>query len=302
MSDKRGKTNLQHQDLIFENNSISYKIYYYFYIMLRDKKEMNFLGIYILYILETIQLMSYGLSEPHIDTWKENSSTLEKITDIIGILRITTLMKYIKFNIYIVIFFIIIVIIFALCIFMAVQILFFKESKLFINAINIFRILIYPLSIFLFIPITELVLLPLKCNEDDKVDIVKEGIKCWEKIHYLYSILGIISSVLFLLYIIFLNSLFFYPYNYRDSSIRIQSNNDTIFIFIKFIFVLRFILVKNEYFSIAILFIFSLYALTQEFYEHTFNNNKLEIIINIKYFLSFWTYFILLFSKFFKGK
>ena len=85
MSDKRDKTNLYHQDLTLENKSISYKIYHYFYIMLRDKKEMNFLGIYILYILETIQLMSYGLSEPHIDTWKENISTLETITDIIGI-------------------------------------------------------------------------------------------------------------------------------------------------------------------------------------------------------------------------
>ena len=72
--------------------------------MLRDKKEFNFLGIYILYILEIIQLMSYGFSEPHIDIWKENSSTLKKITDIIGILRITTLMKYIKFNIYIYLF------------------------------------------------------------------------------------------------------------------------------------------------------------------------------------------------------
>ena len=100
MSDKRDKSDLYNQDLIFEKQSFSYKIYNYFYFMLRDKKELNFLGIYILYILETIQLMSYGLSEPHIDTWKENISTLETITDIIGISRITTLMKYIKFNIY----------------------------------------------------------------------------------------------------------------------------------------------------------------------------------------------------------
>ena len=301
MSDKRDKSDLYNQDLIFEKQSFSYKIYNYFYFMLRDKKELNFLGIYILYILETIQLMSYGLSEPHIDTWKENISTLETITDIIGISRITTLMKYIKFNIYLVIFFILMVLIFALSIFIAVQILFIKESTLLKKTINIVKILIYPLSIFLFIPITELVLLPLKCNSEDKVDIVKEGIDCWKNIHYLYSILGILSSVLFLLCIIFLNNLFFYPYNYHDSSIRIQSNNDNIFIFIKYIYVLRFILVKNEYLSISILFIFSLYALNQEFNEHSFNNKRLEIIVNLKYFLSFWTYFILLFSKFFKG-
>ena len=39
----------------------------------------------------------------------------------------------------------------------------------------------------------------------------------------------------------------------------------------------------------------------QEFYNNTFNNHKLEIFINLKYFIAFWTYFILLFAKFFKS-
>ena len=105
MDDKKEKLNNYNQDLALEKQSFSNKIYNYFYIMLSDKKEISFLEIYILYILETIQLISYGISEPHINTWKENKSILKTISDIIGISRITTLMKYVKFDIYLIIFF-----------------------------------------------------------------------------------------------------------------------------------------------------------------------------------------------------
>ena len=63
---------------------------------------------------------------------------------------------------------------------------------------------------------------------------------------------------------IFLLNLYFYPFNYHDSSIRIRSDIDNAYLFIKYIFVLRFTLVKNEYLSIAILFILSLHALIEE--------------------------------------
>ena len=302
MDDKQDKGNKLNQDLLYENKANSNKIYNYFYSLLNYKKDTSFLELYILYILETIQLISYALSDPHIDIWKEKSSTLKSISDIIGISRITTLMKYVKFDIYLIIFFILIIFIFALFVFLIVQILFFKtESKFFFATIDIIRSLIYPLFIFFYIPITELVLLPLKCNSDNKVDLVKEGIKCWDNMHYLYSILGIISSILFLLCILFLINFFFYPFNYNYSSIPIHSTNNVIVLIVKYIFVLRFVIVKNEYLSISILFIFSLYMIIQEFYNNTFNNHKLEIFINLKYFIAFWTYFILLFAKFFKS-
>ena len=299
MDDKKDKANIYNQDMIFERQSFSNKVYNYFYTMLKEKKEISFLEIYILYILETIQLISYGLSEPHITTWKEKNSTLKTLSDIIGISRITTLMKYIKFDIYLIVFFILVVIIFGFFVFLIVNILFFKESKFFLYSVNIIRNLIYPLSIFLFIPITELFLLPLKCNEENKVDIVKNGIDCWNSIHYLYSILGIISSLLFLLCMLFLTYFFFYPFNYHESSIRIQSTNDSLFLLFKFVFALRFMIVKNEYLSIAILLILTLYAMKQEFFEYSFNHDKIEIFINLKYFLAFWTYFVLIFAKFF---
>ena len=302
MDDKEDKAISFNQDLIIENSSIFNRIYDYFYLILNDKKEINYLLINILYVLETIQLVSYGLSDPHINTWKINKSTLKIISDIIGIPRISPLMKYVNFDIYLIIFFVIIIFIFAFSLFLVMQILFFKsESKFFIYSIGIIRKLLYPLSIFFFIPIIELILLPLKCNSENKVDTIKESMKCWDSLHYLYSILGIISSILFLLTIFFLLNFYFYPFKYQDSSIRIQSTNDNIFLFIKYIFCLRYIIIKNEYLSIAILFIFSLYSMIQEFSIYSFNNSKIEIFINIKYFLSFWTYFILLFAKFFEN-
>ena len=299
MDDEKDKINSYNQDLVLENKTLSNKIFNYFHIMLSDKREISFLEIYILYILETIQLMSYGISEPHINTWKENSSIMKKISDIIGISRITTLMKYVKFNIYIIIFFILVVLIFAFFVLLLMQIIFLKsESKSFLATITIVKTLIYPLFIFFFIPITELVLLPLKCNSENKVDIVQDGIICWESLHYLYAILGIFASIIFFVSILFLTNFFFYPFNYHDSSIKIQSTNDTIFLLIKYIFVLRFVIVKNEYLSIVILFLFSLFTLIQEFFTHSFNNIRIEIFLNIKNFLACWTYLVLLLAKF----
>ena len=302
MDDKQDKINMLNQDLILENSSISNKIYNYFYNIVRTKKETSFLELYILYILETIQLISYGLSQPHTDIWKEKNSSIKKVSDIISILRISSLMKYVKFYIYLIIFFILVFLIFSFCVFLIVNILFFKsESKFFSSSISIIRNIIYPLYIFFYIPITELVLLPLKCNSENKVDIVKDGIKCWESLHYLYSILGIISSVLFFLCMIFLLNLYFYPFNYHDSSIRIRSDIDNAYLFIKYIFVLRYTLVKNEYLSIAILFILSLYALIEEFKYNSYNNNRIEIVVNLRNSLVLWTYFMLLIAKFFQS-
>ena len=302
MEEKKDKVNQYNQDIIIENNSIFNRIYNYFYNILNNSKEISFLEIYILNILEAIQLISYGISEPHINTWKLNNSIIKTISNILGISRIIYIMQYFKFEIYLIIFFILVSFIFTFCIFLIVQILFFKpESVFFLTSVSIIRNLINPLFIFLYTPITELVLLPLKCNSEKKIDIIKEGIKCWENMHYLYSILGIISSILFFSCICFLLKFFFYPFNYHESSIRIQTNNDIIFLFIKYIYSIRFIFVKNDYLSIAILFIFSLYIMQQEFSEHTFNNNGIEFFINLKYFLSFWTYLMLLFAKFFES-
>ena len=298
MEEEKDKNSLYNQDIIIEERTLAKKIFNYFYMMLKDKNEINFLEIYILYILETLQLISYGISDPHTSIWKIDTSTLKTISDIIGISRITTLMKYVNFDIYIIIFFILIALIFAFCVFLMMQILLGKqESKLFLASVTITRILIYPLFIFCFIPIIEIILLPLKCNDEGKIDIIKDGIRCWDGLHYLYVILGIIASILFIISLYLLISLYFYPFNYNESSIKITTDNDTLFLFIKYIFAIRFIVFKNEYISITILLIASLYILIQEMSDSTFNNFKLELFINLRNSLAFWTYFTLLIAK-----
>ena len=292
------KDKIYNQDLLLEDKTFSKKIYNYFYFMLKDRLETNFLEIYILYILETIQLISYGISEPHLKIWKVKSSTLETISNVVSISRISSLMKYIDFNVYLIIFFILIAFIFIFSVFLIMQIVIGKpESKIFLASVSITRILILPLYIFFFIPVTEIILLPIKCTDEGKIDIIKGGITCWEGIHYLYSILGIIASIIFLISLYLLISLYFYPFIYNESSIRINTDNDTFFLIIKYIFVLRFIIIKNEYLSIVLLLLFSLYNIIEEFNEATFNNIKLEVFINIRNFLSFWTYFCLLIAK-----
>ena len=298
MEEDKDKNGLYNQDLMIEERTFTKKIYHYFYLMLRDKKEIKFLEIYILYILEIFQFISYGISDPHLKSWKVDPSILKTISDIIGISRITTLMKYVNFNIYLIIFFLLIAFIFGFSVFLLMQILIGKqESKLFLGCVTFTRILIYPLFIFFYIPINELILLPLKCNEQNKIDIIKNSITCWDGIHYLYCILGIIASILFLITIYLLISLYFYPFNYYESSIRINSDNDVLLLFIKYIFVLRFVIIKNEYISIMILLILSLYFLLTEFSDPTFNNFKLSVFLTIRNCLAFWTYFTLLIAK-----
>ena len=298
MEEDKEKNNLYNQDLMIEERTLEKKIFNYFYMLLRDKREVNFLEIYILYILETIQLISYGISDPHLNSWEVDSSILKTISDIVGISRITTLMKYVDFNIYIIIFFILIAFIFLFSVFLIMQIIIGKqESKIFLACAAITRILIYPLFIFFFIPIIELILLPIKCNSEGKIDIVKDSITCWSGLHYLYVILGIIASILFVICLYLLISLYFYPFQYNESSIRINAENDAFFIFVKYIFILRFILIKNEYLSIALLLLLSLYTLIEEFSESTYNNFKLEIFVNVRNSLALWTYFVLFISK-----
>ena len=129
------------------------------------------------------------------------------------------------------------------------------------------------------------------------MDIVKNGITCWDGIHYLYVILGILGSLLFLLCMFLLTSFYFYPFNFNESSIKINTNNDMFFLFIKYIIVLKFVIFKKEYLSIVISLLLFLYCLVEEFSEATFNNFNLEVFINVRNSLACWTYFILLIAK-----
>ena len=67
----------------------------------------------------------------------------------------------------------------------------------------------------------------------------------------------------------------------------------------KIIIVLQFLLISNEYISLVILLLVSIILFFSCYNESTYNNDHLEIAINMKNLLIIWTFFILLISKIF---
>ena len=296
--DNKAKSFYAQQEVNIEEKSLKIKIYNFYYTILKDKKEFNLLALCILIILEMIQLISYAFDEPHLYLWKINESNMKTISTIVGALRILPLMKYVDFNIYLVLFFFFIIVVFVLCLFITMLILFDDpHSKIYVTSIYLTGMIINPLSVFLFTPITELILIPFKCNDGNKIDIIKNAITCWNRIYYLYIVLGIIGSILLLICVFFLLTFYFSPFQYQSSTIKLTPTNDCILIISKFIFILRFIFIKNEYLSILILLLLSILLLVNEYSDFTYNNYALIVIMNIRNIAVFWTYFILLISK-----
>ena len=126
-----------------------------------------------------------------------------------------------------------------------------------------------------------------------------DKVTCWHGIHYLNVILGIIGAILLFIWCIFMINFSFYPFQNSMSTIRIYSNNDIIIIIMKLFLCLQHLLISNEYISLFILLLASISMFFSCFNESSYNNNKLEIAINIKNLLILWTYFVLLISKLF---
>ena len=100
-----------------------------------------------------------------------------------------------------------------------------NQSKFYLTCVYIMNSIINPLSIFFYIPISELILLTLKCK-NGKIDFVIDGIECYANLHYLYFILGIIGSILLLICTFFLLNFYFSPFQYYSSTLRITPIND----------------------------------------------------------------------------
>ena len=294
--DNKGKNFYSQQDISIEEKSFKNKTFSLFYAISREK-QYNLWTFFILIILETIQLISYAFDEPHKNVWKIDTESIDNILNIIGTVRILPLMNFVNFNIYIVIFFILIFLIFCLFLFIIMEILFGdNQSKFYLTCVYIMNSIINPLAIFFYIPISELILLTLKCK-NGKIDFVIDGIECYANLHYLYFILGIIGSILLLICTFFLLNFYFSPFQYYSSTLRITPINDIILLVSKFIYIYRYITIKNENISILILFLLSLFILIKEFYNFTYNNWKLNYLCNIRNVSVFWTYFILLIAK-----
>ena len=284
------------QESSIDDKSLKFKIYNYFYLILKSKREISSIILSLLILCETIQLISYAFTEPHLESWKIDKEAIKYISIILGALRVSPLMKYVSFSNYLIVAYCLLGIIFAFYIIVLIQILTNSPDTKQIAGISFIRILINIISIFLYIPITELFLLPLKC-ENGKIIIISDSQECGAGFYYLYVVIGIIGAILLFLLVLFFLNFYFYPFYESNLNRKLTTSNDIFLHIIKLILILRYIYIKNEYFSIAFLLICSLFLVIKEFYESTYNNSLLKIIVNIRNISVFWTYFILFISK-----
>ena len=299
LKNDKEKNNLLIQDINSNDKAFTNKIFRYFYSLFQEKKEFKIFLKFIQIFIETTQFISYAFTSNHHDSWKMQNKNIKLIYTILSIFRLSIFMKYLKYKIYSIISYILTIFIFIINLIVLLNILFIdSSSKLYRYSSTIIRSLIDIIAIIFYIPITEIILLPIKCV-NGKVDRFEDGEKCWKNFHYLNVTIGIIGAFLLFIWSIFMVNFSFYPFQNSMSTVRIYSNNDIIIITFKLILVLQYLLISNEYISISILFLASISMFVCCYNESTYNNNKLEVAIIIKNLLIFWTYFVLMISKIF---
>jgi len=111
---EKEKKTLSIQDININNKTIIYKIFRYFFSLNQDKKEDNLFLKCILYIIETIQFISYAFSSIHYNSWKIELSKFKLISSIIQSFRLSTFMKLLNYKEYSIILYFFLILIFIL--------------------------------------------------------------------------------------------------------------------------------------------------------------------------------------------
>jgi len=301
IKNEKEKNSLLIQDLYINKKTLTYKIFRYFYSLNQEKKENNLFLKSVLYFIETIQFISYAFSSLHYNSWKIELSKIQILSDIIESFRLSTLKKFLNYKEYSIILYFFLILIFILSLVVVLQILFNdSSSKLFSCLSSFINSIIDIMVIVMYIPITEILLIPIKCI-NGSVFGINNGEKCWQKMHYLKVIFGILGSILLFFWCIFMVNFKFYPFQKLNSTIRMSSNNDILIILMKLFAILQYILITNEYLSLIILLLISILIFFSCYNNQTYNNNKLEIILTMKNLIILWIYFILLLSKIFQN-
>ena len=300
MYDDKEKTSIFISDINGNDRTLNCKIFHYFYFQLKENKKFKTWLLSILILLESLQFISYAFTPNHYESWKIDISKIKIISNIVSYTRLSPILKILSYKIYSSILYILIALIFVIFLIITIQILFSDESSKFYKySSSIIWLSIDIITIFFYIPFTEIILIPFNC-ENGKVLGNENFNTCWKDIHYLQLTLGVLCSVLLFTICFFMLNFSFFPFQKNMSTIRINSNNDIIIIIMKLFAILQNIFLKNEYLSLAILLFISFSMLYSCFNESTYNNDFLEIIITIKNLIILWTYFILFLSKLFK--
>ena len=293
------KNGIYNQEILEKNRNLKIKIFHFFYNILTKKDKTNKFTLFFLHILEIIQIISYAFFNPHLNTWKISKKNIEILSIIASAFRLAPLINYITYRVYIIILLIMIFLIFCFFLIIIMQILFRKENSTIYKGFQSLTFLsIAPLTIFLFIPINEFLLLIFECYTN-KFDDENDSIKCWSVMHIVYIILSVFSVCFILISLIFLNFFYFYPFQTETSTIKLNSTAEIIFLIIKLIYTIKLRFVKNEFISIAILLSFSIFITFYEFKNPTYNCNLVETIINIRNTIILWTFIMLLIAKLF---
>jgi hypothetical protein len=117
----------------------------------------------------------------------------------------------------------------------------------------------------------------LTCN-DNKV--LNYDMVCFEGLHIIYTLLSVIFSLIFYILIICLNIFYFYPFNSKSTSTKVDTTADTFLYIFKIIAVIRLVAMNSDWISIVIMIVASILNCKRAYENPTYNNNLLETVIN----------------------
>ena len=296
--DNSNKNLLFLQEISKEEKTLKLKVFNFFYFMFSGKNKTSLFTLYFCHSFEIMQILSFAFYKPHLMTWKIDTDKFRIISTIFSLFRLTPLFQFVSFKIFEIIFFTFVALTFALSLFLIIQIIFRdNNSKIFHRFLSFTYLIMGPLSIFFYIPMTELFLLPLRCN-NNKIFTKNNVLQCWKGIHLIYVTLGALSAISLFIYLFIMNLFCFYPFQTKASTLKLNSSFDLYFLIIKLLYELKIMIVKNEYLSVLILLMFSIFLFYKEVKKPIYNIASLELFLNIRNILFLWTFFMLLIAEF----
>ena len=273
------------------------KIFDYFYTMLDTKNTTSYITLYFLHFLEIVQLISFAFSTPFTSVWKLSDKINSNLSSILSGFRLAPLFFYISIKNSMIVLLIILFLIIIYFVFLMIQISIRKENYKFFEKLIVFTRITMPfLTILLYIPIMELFLSPLNCR-NNHINLRTDEVQCWKAAHLIIVLVSLIGIILYSIIVSLLTFFYFYPFVTSKVSIKLNSSVDIILLLIKFIYLIQKIFIKDEYISITILLILSIFLVYSQDKDPIYNNKNLELFLNLRNILICWTYFVLLLAK-----
>jgi len=280
-----------------EDTSFKERFFHLCYFLNRDIK-INFEITAVLYILETVQLISYAFSYPLQSIWKIPKDTDKIVHRIVTSTRISCLFELFDFNSYLIIWIILLIIIFLVFLSFVLALQINTMQSLFYRFnISLAKSVFNPMSQFFMIPILETLLIMNRCENNHVY--LDDGIECFKGIHILYCALSIIFGLVFIFFILVVELFNYTPFRKDNDKIicKINNSSENFLCFMKVLIVLCYIIKMNEWiFTIILIFTFTINLISC--YEHsTFNNDCLELIISIRNCSTLWSYIVIILGK-----